>query len=253
MTEQNLIDLFVDDLNACPSKQLIEKIKKGEIKNPWELVNAEKEEINKLKGETAQSKLLGDMHETVAVNEKEGKVFVGKGTLIDAFVVLEGPLVIGENCEVRSGAWVRPGTFVGNNCVIGHGVELKNTLMFNKAKIGTNCFVGDSVMAKGARAGSGTIIGNRRFDQAIVKVKIEGTLHSTETDKFGAVLGEFSRLGANVATSPGTLLGKHSWVYGGILLAGYTKPNSFIKLRQDVEVSEKETVELKDTDLKGKI
>lgn len=236
---------FFDDKDACPSRGIW-----GMVKAPWELVNAEKQGLNALEKQKEGAISPGaELHESVVV---KGKVAVGAGTVIDPFVVLEGPLVIGEKCEVRSGAWIRPGTVVGNECVIGHGVELKNTLMFNEAKIGTNCFVGDSVLGKGARVGSGTIIGNRRFDQKVIGIKIGDEKHSTGTDKFGAILGEYSRLGANVVTNPGTLVKKHGWVLSGVVLRGLEEKVLMDERARHLIRLEK-AMKLSKTDMKGKV
>lgn len=198
--------------------------------------------------EIKESKIRGSLHESVVVR---GKVEIGKGVEIDPFAVIEGPVKIGKNTKIRSCAWIRPYSWIGEDCVVGHGCEVKNALIFNEAKIGTNCFVGDSVLGKGARLGSGTILGNRRFDQAVIHVKFNGGKISTETDKFGAVVGEYSRIGANVATNPGTLIGKHTWVSGGITLSGFIPGNKFVSVKAETELADKPEIKLKKEDMKG--
>lgn len=233
------MDDFFDDRDACPCKGVFDKAKEA-----WELVKA-KDEFAVLE----KSEIKGEVHKSVVI---KGHVKIGKGSLVEAFCVIEGPTLIGENCIVRSGAWIRPKTIIGNTCVIGHGDEIKNALIFDGAKIGTNAFVGDSVLGKGARIASGVILGNRRFDQKEIVVNYNGKKIPTGSDKFGAVVGEYARLGANLVTNPGTLIGKHSWVVGGVSLSGFIPANKLVKVKQELVIEDKEKIELKRTDAQGK-
>lgn len=229
---------FKDTKNSpCPSVF-------KDIRFPWEAVNAKNKLLN-LKA----SKIAGLISQNVVIR---GEVKIGEGTVVEPGAVIEGPVIIGKNCLIRPHAWIRPNCIIGDDCVIGHGVELKNALLFNKAKIGTNCFVGDSILGYGTRVGSGTILGNRRFDQRIVEIKIGAKRFSTLTDKFGAALGDFVRLGAGVMSSPGTIIGMHTWVYGGAQISGFIPCDSLVKVRQTQKVVEKRRLDLKDVDLGGR-
>ena len=229
---------YFDDLTATIAGDLF-----STVKYPWDVLK-EKERLLELE----ESKDFGDRTGEVIT---EGRVHIGKGTEIAPGVVIEGPVIIGENVLIRPHAWIRPQTISGNECVIGHGVELKNSILFDKAKLGTNVFVGDSIIGKGARIGSGVVTGNRRFDQKEVEIKVNTERYPTGTDKFGWLVGDYARLGANCITSPGTLVGQHTWVYGGVLLNGMVPKKSLLKLRQDTEIVIKEDVLLNDKDKKG--
>ena len=143
-----------------------------------------------------------------------GNYFIDEGTKIYGNVVIEGPCYIGKNVEIKPGAYIRPGTIIGDKCVIGFNSEVKNSVMQNGAKIASLAFVGDSILGKSARIGSGVIIANRRFDQKNVIVKNdEGNKIDTETDFFGSIIGDYSRIGANSVTYPGTFIGQYSWIF----------------------------------------
>jgi bifunctional UDP-N-acetylglucosamine pyrophosphorylase/glucosamine-1-phosphate N-acetyltransferase len=165
-----------------------------------------------------------------------GEVFIDEGTMIEPFVLIVGPAYIGKNVLIRSGAWIRPGSIIGDDVVVGHGMELKNVHLASNVKMGTNTFVGDSILGKGARIGSGTIIGNRRFDQQEVQLTIGEKKIGTGKDKFGCILGDYVRLGSNVSTAPGTVIGKHTFVYANASVSGFIPKDSLVKLRQTQEV-----------------
>ena len=65
----------------------------------------------------------------------KGSYFIDEGTVIHSNVCIQGPVLIGKNVEIQSGALIRPGTIIGDNCVVGHGSEVKNAILQNKAKV----------------------------------------------------------------------------------------------------------------------
>ncbi|MBR3353519.1 hypothetical protein IKG49_02915 [Candidatus Saccharibacteria bacterium] len=141
-----------------------------------------------------------------------GNYYIGEGTVIGANVSIEGPVYIGKNVTIQSGALLRPGTIIGDNAVIGHACETKHCIIQNGAKVQSFTFCGDSLIGKSTRIGSGTILANRRFDQSNIILKINGEKIVTDTDFFGAIIGDNTRLGANCTSTPGTLIGPYTWI-----------------------------------------
>lgn len=207
---------------------------------------------------TAKKKVLAELRRQIRCPLPtgvviEGEVEIGEGTVIDPFVYIEGPVSIGRNVTIRSGAWIRPGCLIGDEVVVGHGMELKNVHLARGVKMGTNTFVGDSILGEGARIGSGTIIGNRRFDQKEIVLKIEGQEYATGTDKLGVIMGDYTRLGSNVSTSPGTVVGRQSWVYANAVLSGFIPAQKLVKIRQTQEIVDKTDLLLSAVDMSGHV
>ncbi len=230
---------YFEDITSCPCRGAFDN-----IRYPWEALER-KEKIVKYERE-----LRGNIHPSVIMS---GNVKIGKNTVIHPYAVIQGPVEIGEGCEIRPGSMIRPGTVVGNRVVVGHGSEIKNSIIFNEAKIASNVFVGDSIIGRGARLGSGTVTGNRRFDQGIITVRVEDRKVSTEMEKFGCVLGDFSRLGANCTTSPGALIGKHAWIDGSSLVKDFVPSDRLVRIKQEAEMTGKERIYLQRTDSKGNV
>lgn len=176
----------------------------------------------------------------------EGNVLISKNTVIHPNVVIKGPAIIGEGVEISPGAYIRPYSVIGDYCVIGHGAEIKHSLLLNHCKVQTNTFVGDSIIGKSARVGSGTITANRRFDQKEVGMKFEGIYYPYGSDFFGCILGDYSRLGANVTTLPGTMIGPYTWVMPSVRLEGFVEEERFINSKQDLVIKENKKQFLKD-------
>jgi UDP-N-acetylglucosamine diphosphorylase / glucose-1-phosphate thymidylyltransferase / UDP-N-acetylgalactosamine diphosphorylase / glucosamine-1-phosphate N-acetyltransferase / galactosamine-1-phosphate N-acetyltransferase len=173
-----------------------------------------------------------------------GPVFIGGGTTVHAGAEIQGPVYIGRNCSIRHGAQIRQGTILADECVVGHSAEIKNSVCMSGSKMQSGVFVGDSVLGLGARLGSGTILANRRFQQDEIVLKAGAERLSTELSFFGAVIGDYARLGANVVTAPGTLVGPYTWVGSLVSLYGFVPRAKLVILKQDLVIRDKEEVTL---------
>lgn len=168
---------------------------------------------------------FGNIHPLTSV---ANRVSVGENTVIHPFAVIEDDVIIGKNCEIRSGALIRSKTIIGDGVVIGHAAEIKHAFVCNDAKIQGHTFVGDSIIGKGARVGTGTILSNRRFDQASVAWRVEDEKIDSRQDKIGALVGDYVRLGAHVTTNPGSIIGAMTWVASGNMINGFVGAKKFV-------------------------
>jgi NDP-sugar pyrophosphorylase family protein len=153
--------------------------------------------------------------------------------------VIEGPAIIGPDCELGAGCLIRPGTILGRGVVIGHGAEVKHSLVFAGAKLQSLTFVGDSVVGKGGRVGSGVITANRRFDQGRIAVRADGERLDLPWAFFGCILGDYARLGANAVTLPGTLIGPYSWVMPLTTVGGVIPRASLVREERRLSIRPK--------------
>jgi UDP-N-acetylglucosamine diphosphorylase / glucose-1-phosphate thymidylyltransferase / UDP-N-acetylgalactosamine diphosphorylase / glucosamine-1-phosphate N-acetyltransferase / galactosamine-1-phosphate N-acetyltransferase len=137
-----------------------------------------------------------------------GDIAVHKSALIEPGAVLKGPLVVSAGCLVAAGAYLRGGCWVAENCIFGPGAELKSSFVFSGTKLAHFNFVGDSVLGAGVNLEAGSIICNYRNERESkeILVRIGGGLHRTGSVKFGALVGDRSRVGANAVLAPGAIL-----------------------------------------------
>lgn len=174
-----------------------------------------------------------------------GNYFIDEGTKIGANVTIEGPVIIGKNVSIGSGALIRPGTIIGDNASVGHGSEVKHAIVQNKAKVASLAFVGDSILGKSTRIGSGVIIANRRFDQKNITIKIDEKKHDTGTDFFGSVIGDSTRLGANCVALPGTCIGPYTWILPTVHVRGFIPAEKRILPKENYVIQDNPKLELK--------
>ncbi|MCI9435169.1 MAG: hypothetical protein HFI86_07870 [Bacilli bacterium] len=151
-----------------------------------------------------------------------GSVYIGEGTEIGHNCIIEGPVYIGKHCKLLYNAYIRPGTILGNDCVIGFSTEVKHTIMRDGSKVSDLAFVGDSIIGKNSRIGSGVIVANRGFNQSDIIIKDEDKNPiNLKRDVMGIILGDNSRIGSNATTSPGTFIGKFTWIFPHTCIHGF--------------------------------
>ncbi|MFT4268952.1 MAG: LpxA family transferase [Xenophilus sp.] len=136
------------------------------------------------------------------------EVAVHRSATVERGAVLKGPLIVGANAFVAAGAYLRGGSWIGGDCILGPGTELKSSFVFHRSKLAHFNFVGDSILGSGVNLEAGSIIcnyRNERPDKEIL-VRVAGALQRTGCEKFGALVGDHSRIGANAVLAPGALL-----------------------------------------------
>jgi bifunctional N-acetylglucosamine-1-phosphate-uridyltransferase/glucosamine-1-phosphate-acetyltransferase GlmU-like protein len=154
---------------------------------------------------TAQSEaIVRQMRQTLDASQFriDGEVAIHRTAVIEQGVTLKGPLIVGAHAYFRGGCWIAEG------CSIGPGCELKSSFLFAQARLAHFNFVGDTVVGRDVNLEAGSIVCNHRNerDDKTVRVRIDGKLVSTGVNKFGAVLGDGCRVGANAVIAPGALL-----------------------------------------------
>lgn len=141
----------------------------------------------------------------------DGKA-IHKSAKIEKTAQLKGSMIIGPNCFVANGSLLRGGVILDSNCIVGHCGELKTSIMFAGSKIAHLNFVGDSILGKNANVEGGAVIANYRneFSNKDIHIPFEGTIFKTGLQKFGAILGDNSKVGANATIAPGAIISKGS-------------------------------------------
>lgn len=208
----------------------------------WEPLKKLKEYVNKKIVDKDVKTNKAQVGEFVSIT---GNYFIDEGTKIGANVTIQGPVIIGKNVEIAAGAFIRPYTIIGDGASVGHGSEVKHSIIQNKAKVASLAFVGDSILGKSTRIGSGIILANRRFDQKNITVKINGERYDMQSDFFGAVIGDSTRLGANSVTVPGTLIGPYTWILPTVQVRGFVPAEKRIMPKAEYTIVDNPKVELK--------
>lgn len=163
---------------------------------------------------------------TYEYNRIKDGVYVHKSVTVLKSVYLGRNIIIGKDCDLRNAAVLRENVIIGDNCVVGNSTELKNVLMFNKAKAPHFNYVGDTVMGYNSHIGAGVICSNLKLNETDIVLNNE---LQTNLRKFGAIIGDNVQVGCNSVLNPGTIIGKNTDVYPLTNVRGIVKANAIYK------------------------
>jgi len=153
--------------------------------------------------------------------DKELKIYIGSGTLIEAGATIKNHTIIRNNCEVRQSAYLRGFTFVGDHSVIGHTTEVKNSIFIKHVEAGHFAYIGDSIIGAYVNLGAGTKLSNLQFRSLIAKktenfpiiqFKYKNENFDTQLSKFGAIIGDGCETGCNSVLCPFVFLEPECWI-----------------------------------------
>lgn len=139
-------------------------------------------------------------------------VFLARDVRVSPTATIAGPCIVGAGSEIRSGAFLRGSTLIGQGCVIGNSTEVKNAILFDGVKAPHFNYIGDSILGFGAHLGAGAILSNMRCDGAPIVLRTTPPI-STKRRKLGSVIGDGCEIGCHAVLNPGTILGRGSIVY----------------------------------------
>lgn len=169
---------------------------------PWEALDRIKDAVL----------AIGQTLDPEKFDQPEAGVWIAKSASIAPTASIAGPCIIGEDTEVRPGAFLRGSILVGDGCVVGNSTELKNCILFDGVQVPHYNYVGDSILGYLAHMGAGAITSNVKGDSKNVVVHGEQD-YETGRKKFGAMLGDHAEIGCNSVLNPGTIIGRNSQVY----------------------------------------
>lgn len=171
-----------------------------DIGYPWDLLKANEYLLKTLKGSCQ-----GTVEPNVTL---KGEVEIGRGSLIRSGAYIEGPVIIGENCDIGPNCYIRPSTALGNRVRIGNAVEVKNTVVMEGTHVGHLSYVGDSVIGRRCNFGAGTKVANLRHDGKNIKVMLKGRIIDSGRRKLGVIMGDDVHTGINTSINIGVVMAK---------------------------------------------
>ena len=130
---------------------------------------------------------------------------------------------------MRHCAFIRGSALVGENCVVGNSVELKNVILFDNVQTPHYNYVGDSILGYKSHMGAGSITSNVKSDKTSVTVKNGTEIIETGLKKMGAMLGDFVEVGCNSVLNPGTVIGRNTNIYPLSCVRGVVPADSIWK------------------------
>ena len=192
---------LTDALNLLAARESIAVVEISswmEIGRPWDILAA-----NEILLREHNPQILGEVEGGATL---KGDVSLGRGSVIRSGAYIQGPVLIGEDCDIGPNCYIRPTTCIGDRVRIGNAVEVKNSAIMSHSKIGHLSYLGDSIIGEGCNFGAGTICSNLRHDGKNIKSYVKGERVDSGRRKLGVVMGDDVMTGINTSIYPGTVI-----------------------------------------------
>lgn len=215
---------------------------------------------------------------------KNENLVIGEFAEIYPFVTLDctrGPIIIGDNVTIESGAFIQGPACIGDNCLVSANTKIyRNTTLGNTCKVGGEIshsiihgysnkrhdgFLGNSYIGEWVNLGAGTNNSNMKNNYNKITVSLNGEEIETGSQFVGLFMGDHSRsaigttfntasfvgVGCNIFGHgfPPKQIGDFTW--GGIQKSDLYDFSKFIEnarrmmIRREKELSEEEITLLK--------
>ena len=141
-------------------------------------------------------------------------IAIHKSVIVENGDTIKKPFIAMENCRIGANNYFREGVFLDKSVNIGPSSEIKSSIICSGTAIAHLNYIGNSIIGQKVNFEGGSIAANHyneRRDKRIL-VKYRNTVIETGIEKFGALVGDDSRIGANAVLSPGTILERKSIV-----------------------------------------
>jgi len=169
---------------------------------PWEITDNLKEILHKM---------ISHLGEDYKI---EDGIAVHKTAIVEEGVVMKSPDIINQNCYIGANAYFREGVYLDNAVKVGPGCEIKSSIIFAETTVAHFNYIGNSILGKNINFEAGSIAANHYNERASKNISVvyDSTIIETGTEKFGSLVGDNSKIGANSVLSPGIILEKNSVV-----------------------------------------
>lgn len=201
-----------------------------DVGRPWELLKSNQDFLEKMEDD-----IEGEIEENVNIH---GPLHLGKGSIIRSGCYIQGPVFIGENCDVGPNTYLRPYACLCNDVDVGNAVEIKNSIIMDGTNVNHLSYVGDSVIGVNCNLGAGTNLANLRFDDQHVRVTVKGKRVDSGLRKLGAIFGDGVKTGINTSVNPGVKIGNGSFINAGCVLYRDIDSYSLVSTKTNLIVKE---------------
>ncbi|MGN6370080.1 MAG: putative sugar nucleotidyl transferase [Phycisphaerae bacterium] len=144
------------------------------------------------------------------LDAQAGPILVGEDTEIRANAVITGPTSIGPHCLIRTAADIREDCSFGPNSRVGG--EIMHSIFLGNANKQHHGFLGQSIVGEWANLGAGTTTSNLKNTYGLVRMPIANTDTPTNRQFLGSLIADHVKLGIGTYLSTGSVIGFASHV-----------------------------------------
>lgn len=168
---------------------------------------------NFVKAKNIQASARSKISRNVVLDATYGKIIIEQGCEIEPFVFIKGPVYIGKNSLIKSGAKIY------GPCVIGEGSkvagEIAESIFHSFVNKQHDGFVGHSYICPFVNLGADTVTSDLKNNYSNIRQKFRGGDIDTEMRFLGSILGDHTKTSINTMLNTGTIAGIFANIFGG--------------------------------------
>jgi UDP-N-acetylglucosamine diphosphorylase / glucose-1-phosphate thymidylyltransferase / UDP-N-acetylgalactosamine diphosphorylase / glucosamine-1-phosphate N-acetyltransferase / galactosamine-1-phosphate N-acetyltransferase len=146
------------------------------------------------------------------LDASNGPIFIDRNAVVMPNAVLEGPIYVGENSIIKSGAFLYDNVTVSKICKVGGEVEDTVFLPYsNKQHAG---FLGHAYIGSWVNIGADTNCSDLKNNYGEVRFYNNGDMINSGLQFLGLIMGDHSKTAINTMFNTGTIVGYSCNIFG---------------------------------------
>jgi UDP-N-acetylglucosamine diphosphorylase/glucosamine-1-phosphate N-acetyltransferase len=151
----------------------------------------------------------------VVLDATDGPIIIGDRTTVMPNASIVGPVSLGADCLVKTGAKILEGTSTGNVCKIGG--EIEGTIIGAYSNKQHDGFIGHSYVGEWVNIGAASNNSDLKNNYSPVRMWNAGQVKATGRQFLGLLMGDHTKTGINTLFNTGTVIGFNCNVYSSEL------------------------------------
>jgi len=147
------------------------------------------------------------------------RVWVDETAIVHEDATLDGPVVVGADCEIGPGAVIGPNTALGRNVTIGANATVSGSVLDADARVDPGSTLIEVVTGQDVDLGANTVVPGGPAD-----VRINDQYFQDQ--RLGAVFADRVTARGNVSVSAGTLVGPNATLHAGAHVRDFIAENA---------------------------
>lgn len=170
------------------------------------------EHVAVVKGENLMIGSNADIYPFVTLDCSRGPIIIGDNVTIESGAFIQGPVSIGGNCLISANTKVYRNTSLGDTCKVGG--EISHSIMHGFSNKRHSGFVGNTYIGEWVNLGAGTNNSNMKNNYNKISVTRNGKEIATDSQFIGLFMGDHSRSAITTQFNTATFIGVGCNIFG---------------------------------------
>lgn len=149
----------------------------------------------------------------VVLDASKGRIIIDEKTNIEPFTYIKGPVYVGKNCLIKSGAKIYGPCVIGDSSKVAG--EIAESIFHSHVNKQHDGFIGHSYICPFVNLGADTVTSDLKNNYSKIKVKLNGKDIDTGIQFLGSIIGDHSKTSVNTMLNTGSLIGIFANIFGG--------------------------------------